>query len=256
MKKPLTIIFTGAILITITQTTTPKYYVLLTIDLERDLPPVMNTTQGIQATNQLLQYLEKENIKATFLVTGWVAENHPELIKKIKKQGHEIGLHGYHHENYTTLNKTETLKTIKKGKETLQKLGITPTTFRTPYQSYTQNVEQALQQEKFTAELSYRENTTKKNNLLLISTTPLIYPSSTYPQNWTTIIQQTLKNKNTIIIGIHSWELIKLPTIKGYEQYTTPTGEYTWTQLKQTIQYAKKTQGKFVTTKEYTTIKK
>lgn len=45
----------------------------------------------------ILDSLKKRNIKATFFVLGWVAERAPELIRKIDREGHEIGTHGYSH---------------------------------------------------------------------------------------------------------------------------------------------------------------
>lgn len=47
--------------------------------------------------NFILDELKKKNIKATFFVLGWVADHHPELLKRIMKDGHEIASHGYSH---------------------------------------------------------------------------------------------------------------------------------------------------------------
>lgn len=46
---------------------------------------------------KLLQILDEGNTKATFFVLGYIAEQHPELIKEIKAAGHEIGTHGFSH---------------------------------------------------------------------------------------------------------------------------------------------------------------
>lgn len=40
---------------------------------------------------RLLGLLDQHEVKATFFVLGWVAERHPALIKKIAREGHEIG---------------------------------------------------------------------------------------------------------------------------------------------------------------------
>jgi len=47
---------------------------------------------------RLLGVLDKHEVKATFFVLGWVAERHPALIKKISREGHEIGSHGFSHQ--------------------------------------------------------------------------------------------------------------------------------------------------------------
>lgn len=46
---------------------------------------------------KLLRILDDADTKATFFVLGYIAEQHPEIIKKIKAQGHEIGTHGFSH---------------------------------------------------------------------------------------------------------------------------------------------------------------
>ena len=48
-------------------------------------------------TEKVLDILKKENVKATFLVTG----NNPKynhLMKRAKEEGHAIGLHTYTHD--------------------------------------------------------------------------------------------------------------------------------------------------------------
>src|ERR1700680_1848902 len=49
-------------------------------------------------TNFLLDLLAEHNTRATFFVLGWVASNHPSLVKKIADAGHEIGCHSYRHQ--------------------------------------------------------------------------------------------------------------------------------------------------------------
>ncbi len=51
----------------------------------------------IANTNIILSFLNRHNIKATFFVLGWIAEQYPELIKQIAKAGHDIGYHSYYH---------------------------------------------------------------------------------------------------------------------------------------------------------------
>ena len=46
----------------------------------------------------ILSILEKYNSRATFFITGQYAEDYPDIVKNIYKEGHEIGCHGYSHE--------------------------------------------------------------------------------------------------------------------------------------------------------------
>ncbi|WP_410508121.1 polysaccharide deacetylase family protein [Methanosarcina hadiensis] len=49
----------------------------------------------VASTEKVLSILG--DIKATFFVLGYVAEQHPELISLIHEAGHELGTHGYSH---------------------------------------------------------------------------------------------------------------------------------------------------------------
>lgn len=61
-----------------------------------------NMSRGLYATKQglprILRLLDEEELKATFFTTAYTAEIHPEIIRYIAAQGHEIGYHGYLHE--------------------------------------------------------------------------------------------------------------------------------------------------------------
>ena len=58
-------------------------------------------------TQRLLDLFEKHKTKATFFVLGWMAEKHPDLIRKIQSLGHEIGCHSYAHPLIYNLTKSE-----------------------------------------------------------------------------------------------------------------------------------------------------
>ncbi len=47
--------------------------------------------------NKLLELFEAYDIKATFFALGWYGIYYPELLRKIKNKGHEIGSHGMTH---------------------------------------------------------------------------------------------------------------------------------------------------------------
>lgn len=83
--------------------------------------------------HRILDLLEEESLKATFFIPGKVAEVYPELVMKIKEDGHEIGLHGYIHERWTDLDFNDEKQVIEKGKRSLESLiGTEITGFRSP----------------------------------------------------------------------------------------------------------------------------
>ena len=56
---------------------------------------------------KLLDLLRAHEVKATFFVLGWVADRHPEVVRMIDREGHEIGTHGYHHDLITEMTPAE-----------------------------------------------------------------------------------------------------------------------------------------------------
>ncbi|RBO99616.1 polysaccharide deacetylase family protein [Rossellomorea aquimaris] len=48
-------------------------------------------------TGQLLDVLSKHGVKATFFVVGSKVEKYPELVRRMKRDGHTIGIHHYTH---------------------------------------------------------------------------------------------------------------------------------------------------------------
>ena len=49
------------------------------------------------ATHRVLETFAGAGARATFFVLGHAAEQHPELVREIAAQGHEIGTHGWSH---------------------------------------------------------------------------------------------------------------------------------------------------------------
>lgn len=48
--------------------------------------------------DRLLTIVEDRKLKATFFCLGWMAEQHPHVIRRIYSLGHEIGTHSYAHQ--------------------------------------------------------------------------------------------------------------------------------------------------------------
>lgn len=49
-------------------------------------------------TRRVLGLLRERGVRATFFVLGWVADRHPQLVREIAEEGHEVACHGYWHE--------------------------------------------------------------------------------------------------------------------------------------------------------------
>lgn len=82
---------------------------------------------------RILNLLNKYDLKATFFVPGLTAEMHPDKVEAIHAAGHEIGHHGYRHENTHHLDLENEQAILDKGIECLKKItGQVPKGYRTP----------------------------------------------------------------------------------------------------------------------------
>ena len=86
------------------------------------------------AVERILRLLEREGIPATFFVTGHTAETYPDHVRAIVAAGHEIGHHGYLHENPLALETTEhEREVLQRGLEALDRAaGVRPVGYRSP----------------------------------------------------------------------------------------------------------------------------
>lgn len=82
---------------------------------------------------RFLEILKNHNIKATFFVLGYLAENFPHLIEAIYKDGHEIGSHGYSHTQVFRLTPEKFDHEIRRTSDLVEKItGKRPIGFRAP----------------------------------------------------------------------------------------------------------------------------
>lgn len=72
--------------------------------------------------DRLLVLLDGHGVKATFFMLGWVAERHPEMVRAVAKQGHEIASHGYGHQLVGDLTPEAFREDIRKAGDLLASL--------------------------------------------------------------------------------------------------------------------------------------
>jgi peptidoglycan-N-acetylglucosamine deacetylase len=68
-----------------------------------------------QNLERILELLQKSDQPATFFCLGWIADQYPELIKKIDGLGYEIGSHSYDHRLIYTKTREEFEEDLKKS---------------------------------------------------------------------------------------------------------------------------------------------
>jgi polysaccharide deacetylase len=84
-------------------------------------------------TEQVLAILKQHNTKACFFVIAEKVEKYPDIIKKIHQEGHEIGLHCYHHTHPVLWGIWKTKQDMQKSKQILESHGIKPSYYRPPH---------------------------------------------------------------------------------------------------------------------------
>ncbi|MBS0285868.1 MAG: polysaccharide deacetylase family protein [Proteobacteria bacterium] len=152
-------------------------------------------------TEQILGVLDKHNVKATFFVLGGNAKAYPDLIKKIMKDGHDLGNHTMSH----SMMKNKSVETMKNDiasvDKILRNLGYEKEiTFRAPFGITSPNLKTALQQ-------------LDKRMVLF----------TFLPQDWTKISSQQIYNnvmkqmKPGLIITLHDGGARRENTVKATE---------------------------------------
>ncbi|MEE9910691.1 MAG: polysaccharide deacetylase family protein [Deltaproteobacteria bacterium] len=95
---------------------------------------------------RILQELAKRNLQATFFCLGWIAEKHPDVIRRIHAGGHHIGCHSYQHELSFRFDRNCFRQDTEKSKKLIEDLiGAPINAFRAPGFSITERNVWALE---------------------------------------------------------------------------------------------------------------
>jgi Polysaccharide deacetylase len=91
----------------------------------------------VSAARRILDRLAAFGVPAVFFVVGRLAEEHPGLIDEISHAGHEIGLHGYDHDDLAAYD-AERISVLDRNLARVETLvgditGSPPIGFRAPY---------------------------------------------------------------------------------------------------------------------------
>lgn len=73
-------------------------------------------------TDRLLAIFDECGVRSTFFLLGWIAERHPELVRRIHAQGHELAVHGYDHTRITTQTPNEFRRDVQRSKQIIEDL--------------------------------------------------------------------------------------------------------------------------------------
>lgn len=86
---------------------------------------------------RLCEVYKELDMQQSFFVPGWCMERYPRTIELLLEHGHEIGHHGYIHENPTELSRDEEQDALERGMECFRKhTGSRPRGWRAPVNGF------------------------------------------------------------------------------------------------------------------------
>jgi peptidoglycan-N-acetylglucosamine deacetylase len=187
--------------------------VAFTVDLEPDCPPYLQGFRGIeQGTPALLDLLGAEKVPATFFTTGEVAARYPETVKRLVRDGHELGCHGMTHRAFTSLDPVTARSEIEESAAILRRFAPV-TSFRAPYLQFPPAYVEMLEQNAFTLDSSqakyklayYRDRASPR-----ITRVPASVTSSVL--RLPRVVRNTYLSAlwSPIVLFVHPWEFVDL----------------------------------------------
>jgi peptidoglycan-N-acetylglucosamine deacetylase len=110
--------------------------VALTIDPEsrHRLSVMSHQAYGpLTGVPRILDLLARHELTATFFCPGYTAERYPDLLRRVRDEGHEIAHHGYLHEAMAGMTPQQEADVLDRGLDALERVaGVRPVGYRAP----------------------------------------------------------------------------------------------------------------------------
>jgi peptidoglycan/xylan/chitin deacetylase (PgdA/CDA1 family) len=85
-----------------------------------------------EALPRLLDGLDRQRLSGTFFVEAINCELYPEALREIAARGHELGAHGWRHEDWAGLDPERERQVLQRAARAFAQLGLPVTGFRPP----------------------------------------------------------------------------------------------------------------------------
>lgn len=107
-------------------------------------PPLFGSPRSVA---RVLDILKDKKAPATFFPSGNFIEERPALLKRMMKEGHEVGMHGYSHRDLTGLRESDIEREVERPREVLAEMGFATDEmpFRPPYGHMNEQAGTAIQ---------------------------------------------------------------------------------------------------------------
>lgn len=142
-------------------------HVIFGFDMETDIGSYLKSYNGVkEGTPKILRIFDTYGIKGTFLFTGDAAKGNPEVVRQVRRSGHEVGCHSLMHEtvgeahfnmpNDAPILEEEAQRRLSMNMEMVEDIiGERPVSFRAPRLWQGHGQVSALNAMGFKADLSY-----------------------------------------------------------------------------------------------------
>lgn len=108
---------------------------------DKNVSLTMNCAWNADDIDEILDVLDKCQVKITFFAVGDWIDKYPEAAKKIADNGHEIGSHSDTHPHVNNLSLEENIAEIKNSSDKIEKVtGKKNNLYRPPYGEYNNTV--------------------------------------------------------------------------------------------------------------------
>lgn len=238
-----------------------------------DFPLAKGMEVSIQGTERILDCLQKNQVKATFFCTANFAENAPNIIQRIQKEGHEVACHGCDHWEPKATD-------FEQSKTRVEKVaGAMAYGYRQPRMFPVNDKEIHRMGYRYNSSLNpafipgrYMHLTTPRTYFMkdgVLQIPASVSPHLRIPLFWLalhnfpeflyhTLVKQVLKHDGYFATYFHPWEFIEL---KEHPEYKMPfiiknhSGKQMVQRLDSLIKMLKQKGHTFVTYNEFTTEK-
>lgn len=104
---------------------------------EKKIAISFDATWGNTRTPQILEIMERHQLKTTFFLTNIWLKKYPELAREICERGHEIGMHTANHPKLTDLTENKIKQELLDNASLITEVtGQKPYLFRPPFGAY------------------------------------------------------------------------------------------------------------------------
>lgn len=116
----------------------------------RPYPISMGRYGPLTAVPRILETYRRLELKQSFFIPGWCLQQYPETAQAIAAGGHEIGCHGWIHENPLDRTPEEQAQDLDRSLEAFDRVvGIRPTGYRAPVYQVTNDTVRLLLERGF-----------------------------------------------------------------------------------------------------------